>query len=141
MSFDDEPRKKIQWRDLYNLELFDSELEWRIHEASVNSENPSWGRSEIQEGTGLYVWRINGLVVQEPPREQAGTFYKQDCYLVLSTNDHGRHDVYIWIGNESKRETFGAAAFKVRVLHTINKTIVIVSLLDLTSIVGSLFRR
>ena len=114
MSFDDEPREKIKWGELYNLKLFDSELEWNIRQASQSSEDSTWGQREIQEGVGLHVWRINGLVVQEPPCEQAGTFYKQDCFLMLFTNEHGRHDIHIWIGSETKRENVGAAAYKVR---------------------------
>lgn len=111
---DDEPREKIKWEERYNLKLFDSELEWKIREASQGSENSSWGRSQIQEGAGLHVWRIDGVVVQEPPYEQVGIFYKQDCYLVLFTNELRRQDIHVWVGSECKRETFGAAAYKVR---------------------------
>lgn len=52
------------------------------------------------------------------PKEQHGQFFNGDSYIVLKTykekdSDALKHDIHIWIGNESTQDEYGTAAYKM----------------------------
>lgn len=44
----------------------------------------------VQKGrSGFYIWRIEDMKVVAVPREQYGSFYKGDSYIILSLSEEG----------------------------------------------------
>lgn len=109
MTMNLNPREKLDWKD---LDLFDSDWEKAIVlAAAAREEDPDWDK-RIMAGEGLHQWRIEQLVVK--PWGQYGKFHKGDCYLISKTDKNGLHDIHIWVGSESSRDEYAAAAYKVR---------------------------
>jgi gelsolin len=67
---------------------------------------------------GLKIWRIENFQVKPWPKEQHGQFFTGDSYIVLKTykvdgSESLKHDIHIWIGNESSQDEYGTAAYKM----------------------------
>jgi gelsolin len=75
---------------------------------------------------GLEIWRVENrrtkadtpdFGVKRWPREDYGSFYSDDSYLVLNTykdkeSDKLLWDVHFWLGKESSQDEIGVAAYK-----------------------------
>lgn len=101
-----------------NLELFGSDIEKKIKEASANSE-PAWHNIDLNK-IGLYVWRIEKfkLVVADTN----GSFHEGDSYVILNihkdNSDNFKYDIHFWLGNKTTQDEMGTAAYKTVELDT-----------------------
>ncbi|XP_078324668.1 advillin-like isoform X2 [Crassostrea virginica] len=70
----------------------------------------------VQKGrSGFYIWRIEDMKVVAVPREQYGSFYKGDSYIILSIKEiKGTLDanIHFWLGSETTQDEAGVAAYK-----------------------------
>ena len=90
-----------------------SDLDKKIKAAAAEGE-AAW------DGMGLTpevrVWRIEKFQVKAWPKEKYGSFHVGDSYIVMNTYKEEntlKHDVHIWIGNESSQDEYGTAAYKM----------------------------
>ena len=69
---------------------------------------------EAGEGPGLEIWRIEEMELATVPRDQYGSFFKGDSYLVLSTvetkSGKFEYSLHFWLGEETSQDEAGAAA-------------------------------
>lgn len=65
---------------------------------------------------GIEIWRIEKLEVHNWPKEQYGTFFSGDAYIILKTNvsKEGKYswDVHFWLGATASIDERGVAAYK-----------------------------
>jgi len=75
---------------------------------------------------GLEIWRVENkrtandtpdFGIKRWPKEDYGTFYSGDSYLVLNTykdreSDKLLYDVHFWLGKDSSQDEIGVAAYK-----------------------------
>ncbi|XP_078324667.1 advillin-like isoform X1 [Crassostrea virginica] len=83
----------------------------------------------VQKGrSGFYIWRIEDMKVVAVPREQYGSFYKGDSYIILSLSEEGDlkgvnikikeikgtldANIHFWLGSETTQDEAGVAAYK-----------------------------
>jgi gelsolin len=70
------------------------------------------------EKVGIEIWRIEKFQVVHWPKDQYGSFYSGDSYIVLNTYLHPENDkkklynVHFWLGAESSQDEKGVAAYK-----------------------------
>ena len=64
--------------------------------------------------SGLQIWRIENISLADVPKNQYGTFYSGDSYVLLATekfrNNTFRWNIHFWLGKESSQDERGAAA-------------------------------
>ncbi|XP_071808772.1 gelsolin-like protein 2 [Asterias amurensis] len=111
--------KTYDWNDS-NLALFGSDTEKQVKKESAESE-PAW--KGAGEKVGLQIWRIVKFKVTHWPKEDYGSFYDGDSYIILNTykepeNDQLLYDVHFWIGASSSQDEYGTAAYKTVELDT-----------------------
>uniref|UniRef100_A0A7E4VD24 Gelsolin n=1 Tax=Panagrellus redivivus TaxID=6233 RepID=A0A7E4VD24_PANRE len=68
---------------------------------------------------GLEIWRINDFNVEVVPKEQHGSFFEGDSYIVLSTKLGNQYDVHFWLGRGTSEDEKATAALKVVDLDTV----------------------
>ncbi|CAJ1932161.1 unnamed protein product [Cylindrotheca closterium] len=107
-------QQKISWKDT-NLSLIGSDIDHKCKEAAAQGEDAWEGIGESPE---LRVWRIEKFTVKPWPKEQYGEFFKGDSYIVMNTykeddSDALKHDIHIWIGEDSTQDEYGTAAYKM----------------------------
>merc|ERR1719391_1387269 len=66
---------------------------------------------------GLEIWRIEKFKVVTWPKEEYGSFYSGDSYIVLNTwksegQDKLNYDVHFWLGADTSQDEAGTAAYK-----------------------------
>jgi hypothetical protein len=66
---------------------------------------------------GIEVWRVENFGVKKWPRDQYGSFFDGDSYIVLNTYKlPGKialaYNVHFWLGKDSSQDEMGTAAFK-----------------------------
>jgi gelsolin len=100
------------------LELFGSDLETKIKQASASGE-PAW---DTLRGAcpGLHTWRVNNFRLDSINSD--GLFHVGDSYVVLKTNfsiDRGyTYAIHFWLGAETSADEAGTAAYKAVELDT-----------------------
>ncbi|XP_013406832.1 gelsolin-like protein 2 [Lingula anatina] len=112
--------KKYDWKDS-NLALFGSKLEKDVKKESAETE-PAWQGAGLE--VGLQIWRIEKFKVKHWPKDEYGTFYNGDSYIILNTykdpdTDALKWDVHFWIGRYSTQDEYGTAAYKTVELDTL----------------------
>lgn len=111
--------KKYDWKDS-NMALFGSDTEKQVKKESANHEL-AWRNAG--QTPGVQVWRINKFKVTTWPKEDYGSFFSGDSYIVLNTykqqgGDKLLYDVHFWIGKYSTQDEYGTAAYKTVELDT-----------------------
>jgi len=97
-----------------NLANYGSKEHHDLKTKAAESEE-AWKGSGQHVGTE--VWRIEKFKVVRWPRDQYGTFYSGDSYIVLHTwKEDGKetlfHAIHFWLGAESTQDEQGTAAYK-----------------------------
>lgn len=108
---DEETKKKLADT---NMENYGGE-EHRNKQRAIAEKQPEWFGAGEKEGTR--VWRIEQFQVKDWPREEYGSFFGGDSYIVLHTykEDGGEeilHNVHFWLGEDTSQDEAGAAAIK-----------------------------
>jgi gelsolin len=70
---------------------------------------------------GMHIWRVERNTLTPIPKEQHGTFYSADDYIVLRTTktDSGKlHDIHFWVGEDSNVEDYGFSVYRTAELDT-----------------------
>lgn len=63
----------------------------------------------------FHIWRVESLKLAPVPKDQYGSFYTGDSYILLSVQEtKGALDMHIhfWLGSESSQDEMGVAAYK-----------------------------
>jgi len=97
-----------------NIAMLGSDLEKKVKAAAANTE-PAWDNAGKK--VGLEIWRIEKFHVKFWPKEQYGSFYDGDSYIVLNTykKPDGNallFDVHFWLGTYTSQDEAGTAAYK-----------------------------
>lgn len=99
-----------------NVELIGSDIDHRVKYNSAATE-PAW--SEVGQGPGLFVWRIEEFEVVPWPKSKYGKFYDGDSYIVLHSYAVGKgedqklgHEIFFWLGSHTTQDEAGTAAYK-----------------------------
>lgn len=67
------------------------------------------------EKPGIQVWRIEKFRVKHWPKEEYGTFFAGDSFIVLDTykeEEELKYNVHFWLGQNTSQDEAGTAAFK-----------------------------
>ena len=103
-----------------NLELFGSEFERKIKEASANCETV-WKNLNITQPQ-LYIWRIEKFKLVAVKQDTYGIFYEGDSYVILNvyldSTDALRYNIHFWLGDKTTQDEMGTAAYKTVELDT-----------------------
>jgi len=97
-----------------NIAGLGSDLDKQIRQAAAQTE-PAW--QNAGKDVGLQIWRIEKFNVKSWPKEQYGSFYSGDSYIVLKTykkkgSDALLWDVHFWLGEHTTQDEAGTAAYK-----------------------------
>jgi gelsolin len=97
-----------------NIANLGSDLDKKVREAAAQTE-PAWQNAGKQ--VGLQIWRIEKFKVVSWPRDQYGSFYSGDSYIVLNTYKKPQGtallwDVHFWLGKFTTQDEAGTAAYK-----------------------------
>ncbi len=103
-----------------NLELFGSEIEQKIKEASAKSE-PIWNSIDMTIPY-LYIWRARNFKLEPIKQENAGMFYEGDSYIVFNIYKGADgslvYNIHFWLGNQTTADEMGTVAYKTVELDT-----------------------
>ena len=89
------------------------EIEQNLRKESAQKEE-AWKNCGKTEG--LEIWRIENLKVVPWQKEEYGTFFSGDSYIILHTKNDGDHFDYtthVWLGNDTSKDEAGIASFKI----------------------------
>jgi len=97
-----------------NCALIGSDEDKAARKGAAMTE-PAWEGAGAE--VGVEVWRIEDFKVVAWPKENYGTFYSGDSYIVLSTTKEPEtekllHDIHFWLGKDSTADEYGTAAYK-----------------------------
>lgn len=97
-----------------NIANLGSDLDKKVREAAAATE-PAW--QNAGKNVGLQIWRIEKFQVKSWPKDQYGSFYDGDSYIVLNTyKKPGQNalfwDVHFWLGTHTTQDEAGTAAYK-----------------------------
>jgi len=97
-----------------NIANLGTDLEKKIREEASNQEK-AW--ATVGQNLGLDIWRIEKFKVVPWPKNQYGTFFSGDSYIVLHTykkkgKDAISYDVHFWLGRYTTQDEAGTAAYK-----------------------------
>jgi gelsolin len=97
-----------------NIANLGTDLEKKVREAAAHKE-PAW--EHAGQHVGLEIWRIEKFQVKPWPKDQYGSFYSGDSYIVLNTwkkagNDALHWDIHFWLGEHTTQDEAGTAAYK-----------------------------
>jgi gelsolin len=97
-----------------NIANLGSDLDKKVREAAAQTEL-AWQNAGKQ--VSLQIWRIEKFKVVSWPRDQYGSFYSGDSYIVLNTykkagSDALKWDVHFWLGKFTTQDEAGTAAYK-----------------------------
>lgn len=112
--------KEYDWKDS-NMALVGSDTDRAVKKDAASKE-PAWHACDTPE-LGLKVWRIVKFEVKEWPKEDYGSFYSGDSYIILYTfqnegEDEYNYELHFWIGKYSTQDEYGTAAYKTVELDT-----------------------
>jgi len=91
-----------------------SDLEKNVRKAAAEFEIEWKGAGKAP---GIEIWRVEKLGIKKWPKEQYGSFYSGDSYIVLHTYKHPENDkllynVHFWLGKDTSQDEAGVAAYK-----------------------------
>jgi len=113
-----------------NIANMGSDLEKQVKKAAAETEDAWKGCGKI---LGLEIWRIEKFKVIRWPKDQYGTFYSGDSYIILHTYEKDKNapknrvmkdgkwvevdgalgwDVHFWLGQYTSQDEAGTAAYK-----------------------------
>jgi gelsolin len=97
-----------------NIANIGSDMDKKIRQAAAQTE-PAW--QNAGRAVGLQIWRIEKFQVKSWPKDQYGSFYSGDSYIVLNTyiKPGGNAlcwDVHFWLGKFTSQDEAGTAAYK-----------------------------
>jgi len=102
-----------------NMALYGSKVMTDLKKGAAETE-PAW--KDAGKAVGIQVWRIEKFKVVAWPKDQYGSFYNGDAYIILETykdkDDKGKeldklkYDIYFWLGKQSTQDERGTAAYK-----------------------------
>jgi len=97
-----------------NIAGLGSDLDKQIRQAAAQTEQ-AW--TNAGKEVGIQIWRIEKFNVKSWPKEQYGSFYSGDSYIVLRTykkkgSDALLWDVHFWLGTHTTQDEAGTAAYK-----------------------------
>jgi len=98
-----------------NIAMLGSDLEKKVKAAAAEKE-PAW--ENAGKAIGLQIWRIEKFKVKAWPKEDYGTFYSGDSYIILNTykapppSEKTLYNVHFWLGAHSTQDEVGTAAYK-----------------------------
>ena len=112
--------KKYDWKDS-NIAMIGSDTDRKVKKESAQTE-PAW--KSAGEKVGLQIWRIVKFKVTHWPKEDYGTFFNGDSYIILNTykkpdTEGLLYDLHFWIGQYSSQDEYGTAAYKTVELDTL----------------------
>lgn len=97
-----------------NVEKIGSEEDKAVRKAAAETEAAWQGAGQ---SPGIQIWRVEKFKLVPWPKDQYGSFYEGDSYIVLSTvkdkeTDKLNHDIYYWLGKKTSQDEMGTAAYK-----------------------------
>jgi len=98
-----------------NIANLGSDLDKKVRQAAAATEDAWKGAGKK---LGLEIWRIEKFHVKTWPKDQFGSFYSGDSYIVLHTykkkpdSDALAWDVHFWLGKHTSQDEAGTAAYK-----------------------------
>jgi len=102
-----------------NMALYGSKVMTDLKKQAAGTE-VAW--KDAGKAVGIQVWRIEQFKVHAWPKDQYGTFFNGDAYIVLETykgkdvngkeTDKLEYDIYFWLGKGSTQDERGTAAYK-----------------------------
>jgi len=102
-----------------NMALYGSKVMTDLKKQAAGTE-VAW--KDAGKQVGVQVWRIEQFKIHAWPKDQYGTFFNGDAYIVLETykakDDKGKelekleYDIYFWLGKGSTQDERGTAAYK-----------------------------
>lgn len=96
-----------------NMALFGTEVEKNLKYKNAENE-PEWHK--IPKEPCLMIWRIEKFCVVPWPKDQYGSFFQGDSYIVLNISKDGDrldYTAFMWVGKESTQDETGTAAYKI----------------------------
>jgi gelsolin len=96
-----------------NIALLGSDLEKKAR-LNASDKEPAWNTAGKQPG--LEIWRVEKFKIIAWPKDQYGTFFNGDSYIVLNTikgaDGKFSYDVHFWLGQYTSQDEAGTAAYK-----------------------------
>jgi len=98
-----------------NIANLGSDLEKKVKLEASQHEDAWKGAGK---SVGLQIWRIQQFKVVPTPKNQYGSFFTGDSYIVLNTykprpdSDKLAYDVHFWLGTYTTQDEAGTAAYK-----------------------------
>lgn len=97
-----------------NVALIGSDLDKKVRQAAAGTEDAWKG---CGQKLGLEIWRIEKFKVVHWPKDQYGSFYDGDSYIILRTYTEKdspklKWDVHFWLGKYTTQDEAGTAAYK-----------------------------
>lgn len=98
-----------------NIAMLGSELEKAVKLAAAQTEEAWKG---VGQEPGLMIWRIEKFCVVPWPKEEYGSFFSGDSYIVLHTykkdGEEALHwHAHMWVGTFTTMDEAGTAAYKI----------------------------
>lgn len=96
-----------------NMALFGTEIEKNLKYNNAQNE-PEWHK--IPQEPCTMIWRIEKFNVVPWPKEQYGSFYQGDTYIILNIVKEGdslEYTAFLWEGKESTKDEIGTGAYKI----------------------------
>lgn len=97
-----------------NIAMLGSDLEKQVRQEAAKNE-PAW--TNAGKAVGIEIWRIEKFQVKAWPKEEYGSFFSGDSYIVLHTykeqgKDALKWNVHFWLGAHTTQDEAGTAAYK-----------------------------
>jgi len=100
-----------------NIALLGSELQKKVRLAAAESAEEWKGCGQKE---GIEIWRIENFKVARWPKDQYGSFFSGDSYIILHTYRDPAHpeqkkflyNVHFWLGADTTQDEAGTAAYK-----------------------------
>lgn len=89
--------------------LAGSDLDKKVRAANESQEEAWIGCGKTK---GIEIFRIEKCQVKAWPKDQYGTFYDGDCYIILHTQGEGVYDVHYLICKNTTQDEASVAAIK-----------------------------
>lgn len=98
-----------------NMALYNSDIAKKARKAAADTEK-EWEGAGKEEG--IEIWRIEDFGVKRWPKEQYGSFFSGDSYIILHTYKPDPeaadldYNLYFWLGKTTTQDEYGTAAYK-----------------------------